>query len=263
MKKTFKTTFSLLMVLVLALSLTATAFAQAAQPAAADIVYQGENKLIITPKKSNHTATDLFGNFKGMMPGDTRTETITFKNESNTPRTDYVKLYIVAVPHKADNLPVDSHITTTGTEEGAKPTADLAKMAEFLKNFSMTVTQGTGPNAKTVAGTATVTEIFGGQGYLLGTFKKGEGTTLNVELKMSEDAGNEFAAQEGEVDWRFVAEEYTTTPGGRRPGKPSVTPGTLIQTGQLNWPIAVLAAGGAVLIVLGWIVTKKKRHGNA
>lgn len=251
MKKTFKTTFSLLMALVLALSLTATAFAQAAQPAAADIVYQGENKLIITPKKSNHTATDLFGSFKGMMPGDTRYETITFKNESSTPYADYVKLYIVAVPHKADNLPVDSHIT------------DLAKMAEFLKNFNMTVTQGTAPNAKTIAGTAAVTEIFGGQGYLLGTFKKGEGTTLNVELKMSEAAGNEFAEQEGEVDWRFVAEEYTTTPGGRRPGKPTVTPGTLIQTGQLNWPIAVLAAGGAVLIVLGWIVTKKKRHGNA
>ena len=251
MKKTFKTTFSLLMALVLALSLTATTFAQAAQPAAADIVYQGEKKLIITPKKNNHTATDLFGSFKGMMPGDTRTETITFKNESNTPYADYVKLYIVAVPHKADNLPVDSHIT------------DLAKMAEFLKNFNMTVTQGTGPNAKTIAGTAAVTEIFGGQGYLLGTFKKGEGTTLNVALELSKNAGNELANQEGEVDWRFVAEEYTTTPGGRRPGKPTVTPGTLIQTGQLNWPIAVLAAGGAVLIVLGWIVTKKKRHGNA
>lgn len=253
MKKTFKTTFSLLMALVLALSLTATAFAQAAQPAAADIVYQGEKKLIITPKKDkdNHTATDLFGSFKGMMPGDKRTETITFKNESNTPYADYVKLYIVAVPHKADNLPVDSHIT------------DLAKMAEFLKNFNMTVTQGTGQNAKTIAGTAAVTEIFGGQGYLLGTFKKGEGTTLNVALELSEKAGNELANQEGEVDWRFVAEEYTTTPGGRRPGKPTVTPGTLIQTGQLNWPIAVLAAGGAVLIVLGWIVTKKKRHGNA
>lgn len=251
MKKTFKTTFSLLMALVLALSLTATAFAQAAQPAAADIVYQGENKLIITPKKNNHTATDLFGSFKGMMPGDKRTETITFKNESSTSRTDYVKLYIVAVPHKADNLPVDSHIT------------DLAKMAEFLKNFNMTVTQGTGQNAKTIAGAAAVTEIFGGQGYLLGTFKKGEGTTLNVALELSEKAGNELANQEGEVDWRFVAEEYTTTPGGRRPGKPTVTPGTLIQTGQLNWPIAVLAAGGAVLIVLGWIITKKKRHGNA
>lgn len=252
MKKTFKTTFSLLMALVLALSLTATAFAQAAQPAAADIVYQGENKLIITPKKDNHTATDLFGSFKGMMPGDTRTETITFKNESSTSRTDYVKLYIVAVPHKADNLPVDSHITTS-----------VDDMNAFLANFNMTVTQGTGQNAKTIAGAAAVTEIFGGQGYLLGTFKKGEGTTLNVALTLSEKAGNELAEQEGEVDWRFVAEEYTTTPGGRRPGKPTVTPGTLIQTGQLNWPIAVLAAGGAVLIVLGWIVTKKKRHGNA
>ncbi len=252
MKKTFKTTFSLLMALVLALSLTATAFAQAAQPAAADIVYQGKDKLIITPKKdkdNNHTSTDLFGSFKGMMPGDKRTETITFKNESNTPYADYVKLYIVAVPHDANNLPVDSHIT------------DLAKMAEFLQNFNMTVKQG---NKEIFNASPDQTGTFAGDGYLLGTFKKGEGTTLTVALTLdAEKTGNEAAGQEGEVDWRFYAVEYTTTPGGRRPGKPTVTPGTLIQTGQLNWPIAVLAAGGAVLIVLGWIVTKKKRHGNA
>ena len=47
MKKTFKTALSLLMALALVMSLAVTAFAQAAQPAA-DIVYQGEKKLVIS-----------------------------------------------------------------------------------------------------------------------------------------------------------------------------------------------------------------------
>ena len=101
--KTFKTALSLLMALALVMSLAVTAFAQAAQPAA-DIVYQGEKKLVITPTDGHHTDTDLFGKFKGVMPGDNLTETITFKNESTTSRTDYGKLYIVAVPHGQDKM---------------------------------------------------------------------------------------------------------------------------------------------------------------
>lgn len=181
MKKTFKTALSLLMALALVMSLAVTAFAQAAQPAA-DIVYQGEKKLVITPKDGHHTDTDLFGKFKGVMPGDNLTETITFKNESTTSRTDYVKLYIVAVPHGQDNLPVDKeHIT------------DVDAMNAFLANFTMTVKQG-----DTVIFTGKPNEVgtFGGSGCLLGTFRKGE------------------------VDWKFIAEEYTSTPG--KP--PVVTP---------------------------------------
>lgn len=243
MKKTFKTTFSLLLALVMALSLSVTVFAQAVQPAA-DIVYQGEKKLVITPKDGHHTDTDLFSKFKGVMPGDTLTETIIFKNESTTPRTDYVKLYIVAVPHGQDNLPVDKeHIT------------DVDAMNKFLSNFTMTVKQG---DTEIFTGKPNEVGTFGGSGCLLGTFRKGEGTTLTVTLTLDINADNSVADREGEVDWKFIAEEYTS--GG---GKPTVTPGTLIQTGQLNWPIAVLAAAGGVLIALGWIILRKKRHGNA
>ena len=244
MKKTCKAAFSLLTALVLALSLGVTAFAQNVQPAA-DIVYQGEKKLIITPKAGHHTATDLFGNFKGMMPGDSKVETITFKNESDTRRTDYVKLYIAAVPHDQENLPVDkAHIT------------DVAAMREFLANFTMTVAQG---DQVIFTGKPDAVGTFGGSGCLLGTFRKGEGTTLTVTLALDIAADNTVADREGEVDWTFIAEEYTRSPG--RP--PTVTPGTLIQTGQLNWPIVVLAVAGAALIVLGWVAIKKKSCGNA
>ena len=241
MKKTFKAAFSLLMALVLALSLGVTAFA--ADPVA-DIVYEGRNKLMIYPKAGHHTDTDLFGNFKDMMPGDSRTETITFRNESTTRRTNYVKLYIVAVPHGQENLPVDTHI------------ADVEAMHEFLANFTMTVKQG---DKEIFSGKPDEVGTFGGSGCLLGTFRKNEGTTLTVTLSLNIEADNTAADQEGEVDWKFVAEEYTRSPD--RP--PTVTPGTLIQTGQLNWPIAVLAMTGAALIVLGWIAIKKKSRGNA
>ena len=175
MKKTFKTALSLLMALALVMSLAVTAFAQTAQ-STADIVYQGEKKLVITPKDGHHTDTDLFGKFKGVMPGDTLTETITFKNESTTSRTDYVKLYIVAVPHGQDNLPVDKeHIT------------DVDAMNAFLANFTMTVKQG---------------------------------DTVTVTLALDINADNAVSDREGEVDWKFIAEEYTSTPG--KP--PVVTP---------------------------------------
>lgn len=240
MKKTCKTMLSLLLALVMALSLSVSAFA--ADPTV-DIVYKGENALVITPKTPNFTTTDLFGGFKGVMPGDTRTETVTFKNDTTTSRSRYVKLYIQALAHDAEkNSPV------------AETTETVATMTEFLSQLSMKVWNGT-----ELIYEASPDELDGlAEPKLLGTFRKGDTATLTVELTVPLKLDNDFANCLGEVDWKFIAEEYTS--GG---GKPTVTPGTLIQTGQLNWPIAVLAAAGGVLIALGWVILRKKRHGNA
>lgn len=50
------------------------------------------------------------------------------------------------------------------------------------------------------------------------------------------------------------------TPG--KPGNPGKKP-PLIQTGQLNWPVPVLAGSGMVLVALGWVLlhTGRERHG--
>ena len=238
MKKTCKTMLSLLLALVMALSLSVPAFA--ADPAV-DIVYKGRGKLLITPKTKEFTTTDLFGGFKGVMPGDELKETITFKNET-TSRSRYVKLYIKAIPHDAANQPEDTAIT------------DVAKMNAFLAQLEMTVTQ----DGKEIYRSSPDQPAQLTENVLLGTFKKGEGTTLTVTLTVPAALGNEIADMHGEVDWQFIAEEYSS--GG---GKPTITPGTLIQTGQMNWPVAVLAAAGGVLIALGWVIVRKKRHGNA
>ena len=239
MKKTCKTMLSLLLALVTALSLSVFAFA--ADPTA-DIVYKGRNKLFIAPKTKEFTTTDLFGKFKGVMPGDTLKETITFKNETATSRSRYVKLYIQALAHGEKKPPV------------AETAETVATMTEFLSRLSMKVWNGT-----ELIYEASPDELDGlAEPKLLGTFRKGETATLTVELTVPLELDNDFANRLGEVDWKFAAEESAS--GG---GKPTVTPGTLSQTGQLNWPIAVLAAAGGVLIALGWVILRKKRHGNA
>ena len=242
MKKTCKTMLSLLLALVMALSLSVSSFA--ADPTV-DIVYKGRDKLLITPKTTEFTTTDLFGGgFKGVMPGDTRTETITFKNES-TSRNSYVELYIKAIPHDAANQPEDKAI------------ADVEKMNEFLSQLTMKVTNAV--DGKVIFDGSPDKKGDLANSVLLGTFNRGaEKTILKVELSVPQEMDNTYANMHGEVDWQFIAVEKPS--GG---GNPTVTPGTLIQTGQLNWPIAVLAAAGGVLIALGWVILQKKRHGNA
>ena len=51
-----------------------------------------------------------------------------------------------------------------------------------------------------------------------------------------------------------------------KPTAPPSTPhtgGKLPQTGQLNWPVPVLAILGMTLFTVGWVLRFRKRHGNA
>lgn len=53
-------------------------------------------------------------------------------------------------------------------------------------------------------------------------------------------------------------EPEKNTPGKpHKPGKPS---DKLPQTGQLNWPVPVLAAGGLLLMVVGYLLQREKKH---
>ena len=88
---------------------------------------------------------------------------------------------------------------------------------------------------------------------LLGTFKKNASATLTVKLNVPIELGNEYANRMGEVDWIFTVEAFK--------GTPSTSDDRLIQTGQLNWPILALGAGGLVFLILGgtMVLSRKKR----
>ena len=238
MKKTMKTIASLVMMLVLLLGIGAPAYADGI------VSYQGGAEKFVFLPGSSYTDTDLFDGFKNVMPGDTLTQTVEVRNRFLN--TGSVRIYLRAVAHDEQSNPLSSAVAASGET--------VATMSDFLSQLYMEVWQGD----KCIY-TGSPDELDGlAEPKLLGTFRKGETATLTVELTVPLELDNDFANRLGEVDWKFTAEEYTS--GG---GKPTVTPGTLIQTGQLNWPIAVLAAAGGVLIALGWVILRKKRHGNA
>ena len=244
---------------LLSLGLVLIAVAVLTVPAlAADAVVRrdGTSGLVIETTGSGYTDTDLFNNFKDVMPGDERTETITIKNSVNG--FDYVKLYIRAVPHDELGNPLtydEAHENTDGKDQqnvDGERDETVATMADFLSKLSMEI--------YLVNADGTKQSIFSASpdksaqltdSVLLGTFAKGKSAKLEAVLTVPAELGNEYAYRVGEVDWVFTVEGFNNE-------KP------LIPTGQLNWPVAVFGALGVLLIAGGVVVlTKKKKHDEA
>ncbi len=112
---------------------------------AADAVVRrdGTSGLVIETTGSGYTDTDLFNNFKDVMPGDERTETITIKNSVNG--FDYVKLYIRAVPHDEQGNPLTYDEKFENEDGKDRQNVDgerdetVATMANFLSELSMEI----------------------------------------------------------------------------------------------------------------------------
>ena len=187
MKRLFKTGSALLLALVLVLSLSLTAFA-----AGATVTYTGmENGILLEPG-SDYTDTDLFGSFKGVMPGDQLSETIEIKNDASD--CDYIKVYLRAQVHDEEGNPL------TYSQEDT-----VANMADFLKQLTMRVYNGSEliyENTPDQAGALA-------ENVLLGTLFPQESLSLRVELDVPMELDNEYANRAGEVDWVFLVEAFT------------------------------------------------------
>lgn len=266
MRNIVKKTFSLLMTLTLFIGLSTTSFATESVGTFED------GKLIAFEPGSVYTDTDLFDNFKGVMPGDTRVEKVTIRNESGD--FDYIKVYLRAVLYDEAGNPISPDVLDElRNDERRGETSELAYMIDFLSQLSMTVKNGAEEIYDVSAGeTGSLIE-----NVYLGTLRKGEALKLNVELGVPIELGNEYANRIGEVDWVFAVDGFedsdskpapepdskpTPDTGSKPDPEPEVKPAppivSLIQTGQLNWPIPVLCALGFALIACG---LRKKTEG--
>ena len=190
MKKTLKTISALALVLVLLLGMSATAFAES------KVTYEGGAEKFVFLPGSEYTETDLFENFKGVMPGDVITQEITVQN--NYTKAEKVNIYLRAVVHDEQGNPLSEEVART---------EDLVSMQDFLSQLTMTVKQG-----DKVLFSASPDELDGlKENVLLGTFPGRSKTILTVELSVPFELGNEYANRVGEVDWIFTAEEVTKT----------------------------------------------------
>ena len=195
MKKMMKKLFSVLLALTVVLSFSVTAFA-----GDASVTYTGEKDLIKLQPGSSYTDTDLFDNFKNVMPGDNLTQKIHVSNTAAD--CDYIKVYLKAVPHDAQNNPLSENVAASGeTVETMVPF--LRQMTLTVKNGDQTIYSGAASEAGTLA-----------EGVLLGRLERNESLELNANLEVPLDMGNDFANRVGEVDWVFKVEafDYPTPP---------------------------------------------------
>lgn len=92
MNKRLCTFLTLLLVLTLV-----CAFAPTARAADATVTFRGYADGFSFAPGSVYTDSDLFDNFKDVMPGDTRTQNVTISNAATD--CDYAEIFLRAVPH--------------------------------------------------------------------------------------------------------------------------------------------------------------------
>ena len=181
----------LLLALIMTISSALTLYAEDGS-----VTYKGSTKEFIFEPGSDYSVTDLFPNFKDVMPGDTLTQKITVRN-------DMAHYFIIKVSLRA-----------LGAHEGSE---------EFLSQLKLTVKrsdeQGTTDIFDASADqTAQLTDWV-----TLGEFYAGQTVDLDLTLEVPIELGNDFKDKIGYLDWEFWVEEFPTG-NGWTPPPPSGTP---------------------------------------
>lgn len=217
MKKTMRNLLLILTVVTLMMSSTVTAFATGT------VTYDGNAKKFIFEPGSKYSPTDLFSDFKGVMPGDSITQKVFIKNDV------------------ANDVKIRLYIRSLGAKEGSE---------DFLSKLNLRVSQNGDSNLFDAPAdqSAQLTEWV-----YLGTFYSGAEIDLNVTLDVPTELGNEYQEAVGYLEWQFKVEELPVEPDDPKPP----------QTGDTtnSTPYIVLASvSGLVLIFFQALGQRRKQE---
>lgn len=233
--KRLKTICTLAMCVLLVLCLSAPVFA-----ADSSVTYRGRKDGFEFTSESSYISTDLFSNFKNVMPGDVKTEKITIVNKSTY--SDYINVYVRALLHDEDNNPISPAVLEALTADERRETmSELEYMLGFLNQLTLTVWNGEKKDENIIyQGTPdSLEEGFEEGNTFIGSLGYNRSLELTAELAVDISMGNEYAERIGEVDWVFVIEERNNSGGSDDDSddkKP--TPGS--KPDSQDWPTDVI-----------------------
>ena len=192
------------------------------------VTYNGNAGQFIFEMGSEQSPTDLFADFKGVMPGDLLTQKITVKNEAD------------------DKVKVKIYLRSLGAQE---------ESAEFLSQLGLKV-QKSEDNEMAYMFDAAADQTDGLTDWVcLGTLYSGGEVNLDVILNVPAEMDNRFQNKIGYLDWEFKVEERPVEPDDPKPP----------QTGENSrigiWLAVMLCSLSVMLIIL--IYRKRSKEKTA
>lgn len=180
-----KKIITILITLAVLLSSTVTVFA-----ADGKVTYSGNAGNFVFEPGSEHSLTDLFPNFKGVMPGDTLTQKITVKNDADNKVK--VKIYMRSLGAHEDSV---EFLSQLGLKVSKSEENKMAYMFDAAANETAQLTDW----------------------VCLGTLYSGGEVNLDVTLNVPTSLDNEFQNKIGYLDWEFMIEEFPIEEGDPKP----------------------------------------------
>ena len=220
-----KKIIALLFTFVLLLSSTVTVFA-----ADGKVTYSGNAGYFVFEPGSDHSLTDLFPNFKGVMPGDTLTQKITVKNDADNKVK--VKIYIRSLGAHEDSV---EFLSQLGLKVAKSEDNEMAYMFDAAANETAQLTDW----------------------VYLGTLYSGGEVNLDVTLNVPVELPNEYQNKIGYLDWEFMIEEFPVEPDDPKP------PQTGDNSNMGLWLALMLCSGAMLIILLFWRKKDKQNEENA
>ncbi len=190
------------------------------------VTYSGNAGNFVFEPGSEHSLTDLFPNFKGVMPGDTLTQKITVKNDADN--NVKVKIYIRSLGAHEDSV---DFLSQLGLKVAKSEDNKMAYMFDAEADETAQLTDW----------------------VCLGTLYSGGEVNLDVTLNVPVELPNEFQNNIGYLDWEFMIEEFPIEEGDPKPP----------QTGDNShiglWFAIMLCTGAMLIILLIWRKKDKEK----
>ena len=220
-----KKIITILITLAVLLSSTVTVFA-----ADGKVTFSGNAGNFVFEPGSEHSLTDLFPNFKGVMPGDTLTQKITVKNDADNKVK--VKIYVRSLGAHEDSV---EFLSQLGLKVSKSEENKMAYMFDAAANETAQLTDW----------------------VCLGTLYSGGEVNLDVTLNVPTSLDNEFQNKIGYLDWEFMIEEFPIEEGDPKP------PQTGDNSNMGLWFALMISSLAMLIILLVWRKKDKENEENA